>query len=59
MHIYLRAWMLISNHRFHAVLLQQSSSREKVIGEIEKYSQKSVYVEIVYNTFCVDYICVF
>ena len=31
-HIYLIAWMLICDQRFHAVLLRQSSSRERKIS---------------------------
>ena len=45
-YIYLITWKLICDHRFHIVLLRQSSGREKrVIGEIEKiekYSQKNI-----------------
>ena len=68
--IYLIAGILIYSHRFHAILLRQSSGRERKILEKSKnrkIQSKNLYVEIVYNTFfcvrifmcvCVDYIYV-
>ena len=60
-HIYLIAWMLICDHWFHDVFIQQSSGRKRNILEKlkknRKNSQKNVYIGIVYNCVCVDYIC--
>ena len=54
--------MLICDHRFNAILLRQSSGRERKILEkskkIKKCSQKNVYVEIVYNNFVCVCVCV-
>ena len=65
--------MLISDHWFHAIFVQPSSGRERKIFDNlkknrKKYSQKNVYIRIMYNSFlfyvcvcvcvCVDYICI-
>ena len=52
---YLIAWMLFCDDSFPAVLLRQSSGREKKILEeskkIEKFCQKNV--RLVFNSLCV------
>ena len=63
---YIIAWILICDPRFHAVLLRQSSGKERKILEKSKKSKKysKNNVRIVYNSLCVCvcvcvyYICV-
>ena len=51
--------MIISDCLFHAVLLQQSSGRER---KKSKNCQNNVYIRIAYNSFCLcifgHYICI-
>ena len=60
-YIYLISWKLICDCWFHAVLLRQSSNRERK-KKIEKYCQKNVRHRIACNSLCmgvcVHYICV-
>ena len=66
--MYVRAGILICDHWFHAVLLRQSSSREKKILEKSKKSKNAVKRMLGLCTthlcvcvcvwVCVDYICI-
>ena len=65
---YIIAWILFCNHWFHAILLRQSSGRERKILEKLKNTVKRIlglYTTFFFSFFfffffhvCVDYICV-